>query len=183
MNSLRKNFNEKIVPQLQKQLKLDNALAVPRLQKITLNTSSPELNSNKELLEKTTEWLAAVTGQKPRITRAKQSIAGFNLREGDIVGLSVTLRGDRMYDFYQKLVNIVFPRTKDFQGVKTTSFDTRGNYTIGLNEQIVFPEVDYDKIGRVQGLEITINSTARDPRTAKELLTALGMPFIKVEAK
>lgn len=181
MNTLRQKFNKDIVPALQKELKLDNALAVPRLTKITLNTSSSEFQHDKELLEKTKLWLAAVAGQKPKLARAKKSIAGFNLREGDIVGLFVTLRGERMYDFYQKLVDVVLPRTKDFQGVKTTSFDTRGNYSLGLNEQIVFPEVDYDKIGRVQGLELTISTTAPDSESARALLTAMGMPFVKDE--
>ena len=181
MNSLRKTYQEKIIPQLQKELDLPNAMSVPKLNKITLNTSSREFNADKDLLEKTSAWLGDITGQKARIARAKTSIASFNLREGDIVGLFVTLRGDRMYDFYQKFVNVVLPRTKDFQGVKTTSFDQKCNYTLGLSEQIVFPEVDYDKIGRVQGLEITINTTARDPKEARALLTALGMPFAKEE--
>lgn len=179
MNQLKEQFQTTILPKLQKELGMDNAMSVPRLGKITINTSSKEFNGDKELLEKTIAWIGAITGQKARIARAKTSIASFNLREGDIVGLFVTLRGDKMYDFYQKLVNIVLPRTKDFQGVKTTSFDAAGNYTLGLSEQIVFPEVDYDKIGRVQGLEITINTTARDPKEARALLEALGMPFAK----
>jgi len=177
MNTLKDTYNHKIIPSLQKELGLENSLAVPKLTKITVNTSSPEFHHDKELLEKTSYWLAAVTGQKPKLARAKKSIASFNLREGDAIGLFVTLRGERMYDFFQKFVNIVLPRTKDFQGVKNTSFDSRGNYTIGLNEQIVFPEVDYDKIGRVQGLEITISTSARDPKSAHLLLAALGMPF------
>jgi large subunit ribosomal protein L5 len=181
MNNLRKQFNEKIIPQLQKELKLDNPLAVPKLTKITVNTSSSEFHHDKDLMEKTSQWLSAITGQKVKIAKAKQSIAGFNLREGDIVGLFVTLRGDRMYDFFQKLANIVLPRTKDFQGVKTTSFDSKGNYTLGLNEQIVFPEVDYDKIGRVQGLEITLSTSANNKEDAKALLAALGLPFAKEE--
>ncbi len=179
MNQLRQTYQKKIIPQLQKELDLDNPLAAPHLKKITINTSSPEFHSSKELLEKTSAWIGDISGQKPKIARAKLSIASFNLREGDIVGLFVTLRGERMYDFFQKLVNVVLPRAKDFQGVKTTSFDSRGNYTLGLSEQIVFPEVDYDKIGRVQGLEITISSSARDPKSAKKLLELLGMPFAK----
>src|SRR3989344_9024756 len=175
MNSLRQEFQTTIRPKLQKDLKLANILGVPRLLKITINTSSADFHTDKDILEKTHQWLSIITGQKARLARAKKSIATFNLRENDAIGLFTTLRSDRMYDFYQKLVNIVLPRTKDFQGVKTTSFDSRGNYTLGLNEQIVFPEIDYDKIGRVQGLEITIATTARDPKSAKKLLEALGM--------
>lgn len=182
MNTLKQTFNQNIIPSLQKELKLDNPLAVPRLTKITINTSSAEFHHDKDLLEKTILWLSAISGQKPKTARAKKSIATFNLREGDTIGLYVTLRGERMYHFFQKLVNIVLPRTKDFQGVKPTSFDSRGNYTLGLNEQIVFPEVDYDKIGRVQGLEIVISTSARDSQSALKLLTALGMPFAKEES-
>lgn len=183
MNSLKQKYQEKIIPQLKKELKLKNSLATPRLNKITINTSSPEFNSDKELKQKTLDWMEQISGQKPKIARARTSIAGFNLREGDIVGMFVTLRGDRMYDFFQKLVQIVLPRTKDFQGVKNTSFDAQGNYTLGVSEQIVFPEVKYDRIGRIQGLEITINTSAKDPKSARALLLALGMPFAKEDEK
>lgn len=181
MNTLRQQYQEKLIPELQKELKLDNPLAVPHIQKITINTSNKDFHHDKDFLEKTVTWMSAISGQKAKITRAKQSIASFNLREGDIVGLAVTLRGDRMYDFLQKLIAIILPRTKDFQGIKTTSFDTKGNYTLGLTEQIIFPEVDYDKIGRIQGLEITISTSAASADSARALLTALGMPFAKSE--
>lgn len=179
MNTLKQKYQEKIKASLQKELNLKNAMAVPELKKITLNTSSSEFRHDAEFLKKTAEVIMSVTGQKTKVTKARLSIAGFNLREGDIVGLTVTLRGEKMYDFYQKLVGIVLPRTKDFQGVKLTSFDKKGNYSLGLPEQIIFPEVEYDKIGRIQGLEITISTSANNKETAKALLTALGMPFAK----
>jgi large subunit ribosomal protein L5 len=179
MNQLHETYNTKILPQLQKELGIGNALAVPHLTKVTLNTSSREFRTDAELLTKTKSWISEITGQTPKVNRAKKSIAGFALREGDVVGLSVTLRGERMYDFLQKFIHVVLPRTKDFQGVSTTSFDRQGNYTLGLTEQIIFPEVEYDKIGRIQGLEITISSSAKDVESSRSLLTALGMPFAK----
>lgn len=179
MNPLRKKFRQKITPQLQKELKLDNPLAVPRLEKITINTSSPQFHHDEDLFNKTTQWLADITGQKPKLTRAKKSIADFDLQEGDKIGLKVTLRRDHMYAFLQKLVQIVLPRSKDFQGVSPKSFDQQGNYTLGLQEQIVFPEVNYDKIGQVQGLEITLTTSTSDPKAARLLLESLGMPFAK----
>ncbi len=183
MNSLRQTYQEVITPKLKKELNIDNTMAVPRLVKITVNTSSGEFKSNPELVTKTKEWLSQITGQAPKLTKARTSIAAFTLRQGDVVGLAVTLRGDRMYSFLQKLINIVLPRTKDFQGIKTTAFDQHGNYTLGLSEQLLFPEVEYDKIGKIQGLEVTITTSAKDPKSSKELLVALGMPFAKQEAK
>lgn len=179
MNQLKQQYQEKILPKLKQELKLTNDLAVPHLLKITINSASKDFRLDADFLKKTAEVLSSITGQKPKVTKARTSIAGFNVREGDVVGLSITLRGDRMYDFYQKLVSIVLPRTKDFQGVKLTSFDQKGNYTLGLPEQIIFPEVEYDKIGRIQGLEITISTSAKNPQDAKLLLSALGMPFAK----
>lgn len=181
MNSLRQTYQEKIVPVLKKELNLDNTLSVPKVVKVTVNTSSSEFKNDANLVEKTKGWMSDITGQAPKVTKARTSIAAFNLRAGDIVGMSVTLRGERMYDFVQKLISIVLPRTKDFQGIKTTSFDKNGNYTLGLSEQLLFPEVEYDKIGKVQGLEITFTTSASDPQSAKALLTALGMPFAKEE--
>ncbi len=183
MNSLRQTYQDKISQELKKDLKVENNLAIPRLLKITVNTSSGEFKNDAQLLEKTKAWMSEITGQAPKVTKARTSIAAFNLREGDPVGLTITLRGNPMYDFFQKLVAIVLPRTKDFQGVKTTSFDKHGNYTLGLPEQLLFPEVEYDKIGKVQGLEITFNTSSTDPESARALLTALGMPFAKQEAK
>lgn len=180
--TLKENYIKTIRPALQKELGLSSIEATPKLEKITLNTSSKDFKTDKELLTKTKAWVATITGQTPVETKAKKSIAAFNLREGEVVGVKVTLRGNRMYDFFQKLTSIVLPRIKDFQGVSKTTIDRSGNYTLGLSEQIVFPEVEYDKIGRIQGLEITISTSAKDADSSLKLLTALGMPFTK-EAK
>lgn len=177
--TLKENYIKTIRPSLQKELGLSSLEAVPKLEKITLNTSSRDFKTDKELLTKTKAWFAVITGQTPVETKAKHSIAAFNLREGEIVGVKVTLRGNRMYDFFQKLTSIVLPRIKDFQGVSKRTIDNGGNYTLGLSEQIVFPEVEYDKIGRIQGLEITISTSAKDASSSLMLLTALGMPFTK----
>ncbi len=177
--TLKTLYLEKIRPQLKEELKVSNINAVPRITKISVNTSSKDFKNDKEFLTKTKLWMNAITGQSCQETRATKSIASFNLREGDVVGLRVTLRGDRAYDFLQKLISAVLPKLRDFQGISATAFDAQGNYTLGLREQIVFPEVEYDKIGRIQGLEITISSTAGDKNKAFSLLKALGMPFTK----
>ena len=177
--TLKDQYQKEIRPALQKELGLKSIEAVPKMVKITVNTSSKDFKTDKEFLDKTKGWLSTITGQTPMETRSKKSIAAFNLREGDVVGLKTTLRGDRMYDFFQKLIGIVLPRIKDFQGVSRTTFDKNGNYTLGLSEQIVFPEIEYDKIGRIQGLEMTISTSADDSIQAEKLLTALGMPFTK----
>lgn len=179
MNTLQTQYQKEIRPALAKSLNINNLQAVPQMVKITLNVGEGELRTDKDLIEKTKNWMSAIAGQTPRATRARKSIAGFNIRQGDIVGMQVTLRGSRMYDFFQKFVNIVLPQVKDFQGVPLKGFDGKGNYNLGLAEQIVFPEVDYDKIGRVSGLSINITTSARDDREAKELLSSLGMPFAK----
>ena len=179
IQELKQKYLTEIRPALQKELDLKNVEETPKLVKITFNTSSKDFKTDKELLAKTKTWVAAVTGQAPLETKSKKSIAAFNLRQGEVVGLKVTLRGDRMYDFFEKLISITLPRLKDFQGVSRKTFDKNGNYTIGLPEQIVFPEVEYDKIGRIQGLELTINTSAKDPKSAEKLLEALGMPFTK----
>lgn len=177
--NLRTKYEKEIKAQLQKELGLENPEATPKLVKITVNTSSKDFKSDKDLVAKAKGWLSIITGQMPLATKSKKSIAAFNLREGDIVGLKVTLRGNRAYDFLEKLISITLPRLKDFQGVTRKAFDKNGNYTLGLSEQIVFPEIEYDKIGRVQGLEITISTTAKDAKTAEKLLESLGMPFTK----
>ena len=177
--TLKDQYQKEIRPALQKELGLKSIEAVPKMVKITVNTSSKDFKTDKEFLDKTKGWLSTITGQTPMETRSKKSIAAFNLREGDVVGLKTTLRGDRMYDFVQNLVGIVLPRIKDFQGVSRTTFDKNGNYTLGLFEQIVFPEIEYDKIGRIQGLEMTISTSADDSAQAEKLLTSLGMPFTK----
>ena len=148
-----------------------------------MNTSSGDFKNNKELLAKTKEWFAAIAGQKPVETKARLSVAGFDIREGDVVGVKTTLRGNLMYDFFQKLVGVVMPRLKDFQGISRKKVDNQGNYTLGLTEQIIFPEVDYDKIGQVQGLEVSVTTSTKDPKEALALLEALGMPFEKEDTK
>lgn len=182
-STFKDNYQKKIRPQLKEELKLASIEAVPKIEKITINTSSSDFKSDKDFLAKTKEWLTVITGQKPQETKARLSIAGFNVREGDVVGLKTTLHGDKMYDFYQKLVNLVLPRLKDFQGVGRNHFDNQGNYTLGFHEQIIFPEIEYDKIGRIQGLEVTITTSTPDPKQAFALLQALGMPFAKEEEK
>jgi len=181
--SLREEYQKVIRPKLKESLGVSSIEAVPKITKITINTSSPDFKNNQELLSKTKQWLSAISGQAPAETRARLSVAGFDLREGDVVGLKVTLRGDLMYDFFQKLVGVVMPRLKDFQGVSRKKIDGQGNYSLGLSEQIIFPEVDYDKISKVQGLEISITTSTKDPKKALALLEALGMPFEKEEAK
>lgn len=156
-----------------------NKMAVPKVTKIVLNIGLKEAAHDKGVLEKAMEQLAIIAGQKPKVTRAKISIANFKLREGDVVGLAVTLRGKRMDDFMTKLFTIVLPRVRDFRGVSATAFDGRNNYSLGLSEQIVFPEIDFAKIDKVRGLEITFVTTAKNAQETRKLLELLGMPFQK----
>ncbi len=179
MNSLQDKFKTEIAKTLQNQLGVKNVNAVPALSKIVVNMGVKDALADKKNVEKAAELLAQITGQKPRVMKAKKSIATFKLREGDEVGLMVTLRGKRMYDFYQKLVTIIFPRFRDFHGVRKNSFDGRGNYTLGFAESTVFPEIDASKVDKIQGLEISIVTTAKDNNQGYELLKALGMPFVK----
>jgi len=179
INSLQEKFNTEIVKKLQTDLGIKNVNAVPTLSRIVVNMGVKDALADKKNVEKSMETMAQVTGQKPRVMKAKKSIAAFKLREGDEVGLKVTLRGKRMYDFYQKLVTIIFPRFRDFHGVKKESFDGRGNYTLGFAESTVFPEIDASKVEKIQGLEISIVTTAKDNAQGFELLKALGMPFVK----
>lgn len=179
MSELQKNYNEKIKKELQEKLAIKNPMAVPQLKKIVVNIGVRNATADKKNIEIAKDIIAQITGQKPKVTAAKKSIASFKLREGDKIGLVVTLRGRRMYDFYGKLVNVVLPRIKDFHGVKKDSFDSRGNYTLGMYEYTVFPEIDLGKVERVQGLEICIVTSAKDKNDGAALLTALGMPFVK----
>jgi len=182
MNPLKKIYLEKVLPDLKKEAGLKNDLSVPMLKKITVSVADGDFQQNKDLLSKTKDWLTLITGQKPKVNEARKSVAGFNIREKDIIGLSVTLRGNRMYSFLHKLINAVLPQVKDFQGLSLTSFDGLGNYNFGLTEQIVFPEVDYDKISKVASLGINIETSAKTDEMAKSLLVKLGLPFVK-EAK
>lgn len=172
-------YQEKIKPQLKQELKIKNDLAVPYVEKVVVNIGLKEAADDKGVLKSVSEYLAQITGQKPKVTRARKSIAGFSLREGSPVGLKVTLRHAKMYQFLDKLFNIVLPRVRDFQGVKLTAFDHQANYTLGLEEQTVFSEVDYDKIDKSRGLEITIVTSVDQKDQAKRLLQLMGMPFEK----
>jgi large subunit ribosomal protein L5 len=183
MNRLKKLYQDKVVLGLKKELKLKNNMSVPRLNKIIINMGIGDTVKDKKNQKKIVDYIAKIAGQKPQLRPALKSIAEFGLRKGDPVGVRAILRGQRMYEFYDKLVSIVLPRVRDFQGVKKSSFDNQGNYNLGLTEQIIFPEVDYDTIDRVRGLQVTINTTAKDKNQAYLLLKYLGMPFEKEEDK
>ncbi|MCS7257648.1 MAG: 50S ribosomal protein L5 [Thermomicrobium sp.] len=174
---LKRQYREEVVPKLMQEFGYPHRFAVPRLEKIVLNIGLGEAVSNPKAIDYAMNDLAAITGQRPVVRRARKSIAGFKLRKGMPIGVMVTLRGNRMWDFLDRLIAIALPRIRDFRGVSARSFDGRGNYTLGLREQIVFPEVDYDKIDKVRGLEVTIVTTARTDVEAKRLLELLGMPF------
>jgi large subunit ribosomal protein L5 len=179
MNRLHQKYQENIIPELKKELGITNSMAVPKITKVVVNVGITGEQNQKLALENMAQQLAAITGQKPKTTVARKSIAGFKLREGDPIGLMVTLRGNRMYEFLDKVISIVLPRVKDFQGIKPTAFDQDGNYSLGIQEQIVFPEIEYDKIDRVRSLQINIVTSADDPRQAKRLLELVGLPFAK----
>ena len=176
---LQERFNKEISKKLGEELGIKNSHAVPKITKIVINMGVKDVLSDKKNLEKATEVMTLITGQKPKVTQAKKSISTFKLREGDKIGLMVTLRGKRMYSFFEKLVNIVFPRIRDFRGVPIRSLDGRGNYTLGFPEDTVFPEIDPGKVDRVQGLELTIVTKSKDNKEGEALLRALGMPFQK----
>lgn len=177
MPKLKDLYREQIVPVLQKELGHKNVMQVPRLEKIVVNVGVGEALQNAKALDATVQDLTVITGQKPIITRARRSIAAFKLREGNQVGVKVTLRGDRMWDFLDRLLNIALPRQRDFRGVPPDAFDGRGNYSLGLREQLAFPEINYDKIDKIRGLEIAIITTARTDEEGYLLLRHLGMPF------
>jgi len=179
MNILKERYQNEVVPALLKELNLDNVMRVPKLQKIVLNIGLGEAMDNPKALDAASADLTAITGQKPVITKARVSIANFKLREGRSIGAKVTLRGERMWSFLDRLVNVVLPRVRDFRGISRDAFDGRGNYTLGLREQLIFPEIEYDKIDKVRGLEITIVTTARTDDHAAAMLEMLGMPFRK----
>jgi len=174
---LRKRYFDEIRPALMKELGLDNTMAAPRLEKVVINMGVGEATQNAKVLDPAAAELAEITGQKPVITKAKKSIAAFKVREGMPIGAMVTLRGDRMYEFLDRLLNVALPRVRDFRGVSTKSFDGRGNYTLGLRDQLIFPEIDYAKVERQKGMNITIVTTARSDDHARALLRYLGMPF------
>lgn len=174
---LKERFDKEIAPVLMKEFELKNPNAVPRLHKIVINMGVGEATQNAKVLDPAANELAAITGQKPVITRAKKSIAAFKVRAGMPIGAMVTLRGHRMYEFLDRLVNVAMPRVRDFRGVSTKSFDGRGNYTLGLRDQLVFPEIDYAKVDKLKGMNVTIVTTAQTDNEARALLKHLGMPF------
>lgn len=179
---LRERYRDEIRPALQQELGLGNIMEVPRLEKIVLNCGVGLAIDNKALLDGAVADLGVITGQKPQITRAKQSIASFKLRQGNPIGARVTLRGARMWEFFDRLVSLAIPRIRDFRGMKTRSFDGAGNYTFGVTEQLIFPEIDYDSIDTVRGMDITIVTTARTNDEGRALLAALGFPFVRQDA-
>jgi len=181
MSRLKERYREEVIPRLMELGGYKNIMQVPRLEKIVINIGLGEAIQNAKALEAAEQDVVAIAGQHPVITRAKKSIAAFRLRTGMPIGLKVTLRGERMYDFFDKLVNAVLPRMHEFQGVSPDSFDGWGNYTLGLKEQIIFPEIDYDKVDKVRGLEISIITTAEKDEEGRHLLELLGMPFAKDE--
>jgi large subunit ribosomal protein L5 len=174
---LKTRYLDELRGQLQSELSLGNVMQVPRLEKIVVNCGVGRATQQSSLLDGAVNDLTVITGQKPAVTRAKKSIAGFKLREGNAIGVKVTMRGDRMWEFYDRLVSVAIPRIRDFRGMNPDSFDGRGNYTFGITEQLIFPEIDYDKIDTVRGMDVTIVSTARTDDEGRALLRALGFPF------
>ncbi len=179
MSQLRDRYKKEIIPLMKERMKYKNVMQVPRLEKIVLNIGLGEAISNAKALESGEADLAAIAGQHPVITRSKRSISAFRLRAGMAIGVKVTLRGDRMWDFMEKLLTITLPRVREFQGVSRDSFDGRGNYTLGFKEQIMFPEIEFDKVDKLRGLEVVIVTTAKTDEEGRNLLELLGMPFVK----
>ena len=179
MNRLKEKFVKEVTPALMSKFNYKSVMEVPRLEKIVVNMGVGDAVANAKSLDNAVEELATITGQKPLVTRAKKSIAGFRLREGMPIGAKVTLRGERMYEFLDKLVSVSLPRVRDFRGISKKAFDGRGNYTLGIKEQLIFPEIDYDKVSKVRGMDIVIVTTANTDEESRELLTQFGMPFQK----
>jgi len=179
MNRLQERYNKEVKPSLIKKFNYTSSMQAPKLSKIVINLGVGEAVANPKAIEDAVAELTAISGQKPLVTNAKKSIANFKLREGMPIGCKVTLRGERMYEFFDKLVSVSLPRVRDFHGVSATAFDGRGNYTLGVKEQIIFPEIQYDKVSKLRGMDIVIVTTANTNEEAKELLTELGMPFAK----
>jgi large subunit ribosomal protein L5 len=181
MNIMHERYNKEVAPALFKQFGFKNVMQVPRIEKVVVNIGVGEALDNAKALEAAVGDLATVTGQKPVTTKARKSIANFKLREGRLIGAKVTLRGERMWAFIDRLLNIALPRVRDFRGVSANAFDGRGNYTLGIKDQLVFPEIEYDKIDKLRGMEVTIVTSARNDEEARALLQMLGMPFGKKE--
>ncbi len=179
MARLKELYLKTVVPALTKEFDYKNPMAVPKIEKISLNVGMGEATQNSKLIDGAVNELTAIAGQKPVITKARKSIAAFKLRENMPIGCAVTLRGDRMYEFFDRLVNVALPRVRDFRGVSTKSFDGRGNYTLGLKDQLIFPEIDYNKVEKTKGMNICITTTARTDAEGQALLKHMGMPFSK----
>lgn len=179
MARLKQIYREKIVPELKKSLGLKNTMQVPRILKITVNMGVGEAVADKKVMDAATADMAKITGQKPAVTKAKKSVATFKVRDGQAIGCKVTLRGARMYEFLDRLVSIAIPRIRDFRGISTRSFDGRGNYSLGVKEQIIFPEIQYDQIDQIRGMDITISTSAADDKLGRALLEAFNFPFRK----
>ena len=179
MSRLREYYENEIVDAMMKKFSYKNKMAVPRIEKIVLNMGVGEAKDNAKVLEGAVKDMATITGQKPIVTRAKKSVANFKLREGMAIGCKVTLRGERMYEFADRLINLALPRVRDFHGVKANAFDGRGNYTLGIKEQLIFPEIEYDKVDKIRGMDVIFVTTAHTDEEAKELLRLFGMPFVK----
>jgi large subunit ribosomal protein L5 len=179
MSRLREKYQKEVVPALMERFGYKNIMQVPKLEKVVINIGVGEAKENPKALEAAVDDLTMIAGQKPVITRAKRSISNFKIRKGMPIGVKVTLRGERMYEFLDKLFNIALPRVRDFKGVSPNSFDGRGNYALGIKEQLIFPEIDYDKIDKIRGMDIIIVTTAKTDEEAKGLLELLGMPFAK----
>ena len=177
MARLKERYQKDIAPAIAKELNIKNPMAVPRLNKIVVNMGMGEAVANAKVLDAAVEELKSIAGQKPVITKAKKSIASFKLRQGMPIGVMVTLRGERMYEFFDRLVSVALPRVRDFRGVSPKAFDGRGNYTIGIREQLIFPEIDFNKVDKLRGMNISIVTTARNDEEARALLKGLGMPF------
>lgn len=181
MHHLRERYNEQVRNELAEQFGLDNLMQVPRIEKVVVNVGVGEALEDAKALDATVEDIARIAGQQPVVTRARKSVANFKLREGRAIGVKVTLRGERMWSFLDRLMNVALPRTRDFRGVSNDSFDGRGNYTLGVREQLIFPEINYDQIDEVRGFEVTIVTTAPDDEQGRALLSGLGMPFRRTQ--
>ncbi|MFG6150702.1 50S ribosomal protein L5 [Halobacillus sp. B23F22_1] len=179
MNELQKRYQEEIVPSMMSKFNYDSVMQAPKIEKIVINMGVGDAVQNAKALDTAVEELSQISGQKPMITKAKKSIAGFRLREGMPIGAKVTLRGERMYEFFQKLIAVSLPRVRDFRGISKKAFDGRGNYTLGVKEQLIFPEINYDKVDKVRGMDIVIVTTADTDEESRELLAQFGMPFQK----
>ena len=176
---LRETYKNDVFPALREQFKYENAMEIPKLEKVTVNMGLGEAKENAKIMESAVEEISLITGQRPIVTKARKSIANFKVRQGMPVGAKVTLRGDNMYDFIDKLFNIALPRVRDFKGVSKNSFDGRGNYSMGIKEQLIFPEINYDKVDTIKGMNIVFTTTAKTDEEAAALLAGLGMPFEK----